>query len=203
MQKTLPKVLTVRIDTREQNPLVFPSTLTWHHGRTRHLFTIRTTSSKLPTGDYALAGFEEVSLCERKGSIRELRTNLLTKDRARWEGCVYRLTHECIYPWILLDIPYSELRTVTEYVPEPDAVVDDLLLNLTTWGVPMFWIEPGRTPVTARRTGEFVVRKLWAGVYAHHYQNHPKGDGRELVRGKIDTSPMVHVGSSDSGVSVV
>jgi hypothetical protein len=200
VKKPLPKILTVLIDTREQNPLVFPSTLTWYNGNTRHLFTVRTASSKLPTGDYALAGFEDSSLCERKGSMGELRTNLLTKDRARWEGCIYRLTKECVFPWILLDIPQSERRRVTEYVPEPDKVLDALLLNVTTWGVPVYWVEPGKTPLTARHTGEFVVRKLWAGVYAHHYNNHPKGDARGLVGGKVDTGSVVNTGSCDPEV---
>lgn len=116
---------TIYIDTREQTPLQFPAHLpilnpnklpTDRVSTTIHLSTV---SSKLATGDYALRGFEEICLIERKGSIREIAKNCLDPtDRKRFIKALDRLQSACMHPYLMLEgslLDMSQDRNVPDW----------------------------------------------------------------------------------------
>jgi hypothetical protein len=72
----------IAIDTREQNPAVFPIDKEYKSGR---LQVLGSKVQTLDTGDYSLIGYENVLRIERKAGFAELHVNLMSgsenKDR--------------------------------------------------------------------------------------------------------------------------
>ena len=74
----LPSVVTLLIDSREQIPLLFPSSVFIEVPvRVLRRVKIETKTVSLPYGDYILRGYEHVACVERKRSALELSKNLL------------------------------------------------------------------------------------------------------------------------------
>lgn len=82
---------TIIIDTREQQPWTFKN-------RT-------TATSKLDTGDYSIAGFENIVAIERKKNVSELATNI---TEPRFKDVISRLS-SIKYSFMLLEFSLKDV----------------------------------------------------------------------------------------------
>ena len=157
-----PSTITILIDSRERIPLLFPKSVKWHPDRSgkSHLILVKEKVVTLPAGDYTLEGYDDESVVERKGSVREVLGNLFTKDRRRSVAAFQRLIEACEHPYLLLDFSLSEMFTVTEHVPNPMLVLDTLLADAGNLGVTLLWGGNCKPATSRRRLGEVVLRLL-------------------------------------------
>ena len=166
MKRPPPRTLTVLVDDREKNPLRFPATLKWWDGSRSHVLGVRTLRRRMITGDYALQGYEESCLIERKGRLEELYTNFCTvKDASRMHRCLGRLVEACRHPVLLLDIPVANALTATQYAPYPPRLWDTMFRRLLRDKISVLWVPQGRSPQSAARSGELVLRYIWAAAW--------------------------------------
>ena len=121
---------------------------------------LKVVRAKLATGDYALMGYEKLSLVERKGSITELYQNCLTKDKVRFEACLKRLSEESADPWVLVEGSPSSLFKPNRHLPvEPGTVIDGLQRLLMAYNVGLL-LMPAKSAGERRAAGEWVARRL-------------------------------------------
>jgi ERCC4-type nuclease len=160
-------IATVTIDRREQRELRFPEVMKWYGDRatTGQIVIVRTQTKQMPVGDYALKGFEETCIIERKGSIRELATNLLGDDWARAMDAFKRLADATAHPYLMVECTPADLRTRSRWVHEPERVVDALAALIEKLDLRL--ILCGRvTDVKQKRTvGELMLRLMLAHAY--------------------------------------
>lgn len=161
-----PRQITVLVDNRERIPLLFPKNLVWHptRGGKGHLVKVVEKSTKILTGDYCLGGYKSGAVIERKGSLRELHQNLLTKDYRRFLSAIERLA-ECQFPYLLLDMTPGDLATVSEYVPDPSRVVDALMRIVAKYHLRLLFAGNCKYPLSRRRLGEQCLRIMMGHRY--------------------------------------
>lgn len=164
MKTRLPAHITMWVDTEEKKgPLEFTPTLRWWSpDRVCHLLHVETARRRLRTGDYAISGYEHVTLCERKGSFSELTKNLFTADRGRFIRAFDRLADECLYPVLLLDMPRT-CRT-GRYVRNPEQVVDMIMREAILRHISVVWVPPS---TQATRAGDLLLRYMWQCIWDH------------------------------------
>tara|TARA_Y100001938_G_scaffold147441_1_gene228642 strand:+ start:154 stop:672 length:519 start_codon:yes stop_codon:yes gene_type:complete len=160
-------------DTREKKPLKFPGNIrilddkTLPTSKKTVLVRIRVVKQALETGDYLLQGFESCTMIERKGSLREIAQNCLTKkDRPRFVRCLERMRDACEDPVLLLEGTPLEMARVSKHVPEPAAAVDALMRLLNEYGIRLFLL-PTQTVSHRRASGEWALRLLINGALQH------------------------------------
>ena len=159
-----PKTLTVITDTREKTPIPFPKQMTWgDHRGYRTIFSVKSVPQTLTTGDYAIDSYESIVLVERKGSIRELAGNTLSKDKARFARCLDRLGEETKYPYLLLDFPVTSVNA-DRNVDSPWLVMDRLYRACHHRGIRVWWIST-RTVASRIALGEQLLRLMWNHVW--------------------------------------
>lgn len=155
------------VDEREKRPLPIPDYITmwdpstsWEKPST-HRVRIHKVSARLKTADYALSGYENRCLIERKGSLTELHGNLLTATgRRRFTAELQRLRTETQHPIVLLEGSPHTLKAVAHPV-NPDIVRDQLLTVLHEYGI-AFHMLPTESPTARRAAGEWLVATLIA-----------------------------------------
>lgn len=157
-------------DTREKKPLIFPETLSLLDDTKPSYYRIpirvrlRVEDFALKTGDYALLEHEECCLVERKGSLREIANNCLTKDgRRRFVSQVDRLKEECKNPILMLEGTPMDLQRATKHVPEPGLALDAFQRILFERQVTLVLL-PSATVSARRAVGEWVARLLINGA---------------------------------------
>lgn len=165
MQQQIPKALTVLVDDREKYPVQFPANFRWHNASHAYLIKVHTKRVRLPTGDYALKGYEKYVLVERKGSMRELHNNLCTKDVVRFTACLHRMRKECARPILYVDLPLATVFRAGEYVPNPEMVVDKFFQRAVEFETWPLWVSTPKTLGGAQRAGELLIRTMWTAVY--------------------------------------
>lgn len=157
---------TVLVDTREKKPLVFPSYMPLASATKRSsalsvkLDTVRihTNKVRLPTGDYTLAGHQEITLIERKGSLRELIGCCLTRQGLRrFESQLSRLVEATKYPTLLLE---GRINQTAENNAAELAALDMFIRIVRRYPTVQLLIVPTATFIQRRRLGEFVCRYL-------------------------------------------
>lgn len=121
----------------------------------------------LTTGDYALQGYEDQVLVERKGGLREVAGNCLTVEgRRRFISQVDRLKAQAKHPYLMLEGSPTELQKPVANVPKPFLALDAIQRILLERGVPLLLLPS--TTITARRAmGEWVARLLINGALTH------------------------------------
>lgn len=107
----LPRSVTVCVDSREKNPLIFPSSIEVHPQGTTRRLRIFTEVRKLDAGDYALKEAPAGAGIERKASLEELCTNFCTKDWKRQRSALYRLITTYQIPYLLIEASPKQLVT--------------------------------------------------------------------------------------------
>jgi len=153
-----PEPIPVVQDTREKRPLLFPATLDYR-GRIHPVHIVKRT---MPEGDYSLDIPEPAAIVERKGSLDEIRQNLLTTDNARFLRAITRLCDSCDHPILLLEATPSDLLLPTKDIPRPGPLVQ-LLCNLcAARGILLLLPGACHFPTKRRAVGELVLRLLLA-----------------------------------------
>lgn len=156
------KTLTVVIDSREKRPLVFPATLeVWTRNKAERV-QVQTETAKLDAGDYLLKGFEDRAVVERKGSVRELAQNLLTRDQLRQGRAFRRLADACEHPYLFLHTTATSLLSANQYNSEPDRLVQKLAWALDKFGL-HFILVPLTSSVASRRLVGTIALNLLVG----------------------------------------
>lgn len=121
----------------------------------------------MKTGDYALQGHEDLVLIERKGGLREVAGNCLTKDgRRRFISQVDRLKEQAKMPYLMLEGTPSSLQKPVTNVPKPFLALDALQRILLERSVPLLLL-PANTIAARRAMGEWVARLLINGAITH------------------------------------
>lgn len=166
---------TIIQDDREKTPLLFPANMVMlddaHVPTDKRSCTVSLTVAKkrLPTGDYALEGFESKVLIERKKHLPELFTNLLTPTgRERFVKACDRLRSECAHPILILEGTIGHLvRTARAQLDvDPWLVVDALHRICLERRIQILYL-PAATPEQRRSVGEEVARLLINGALTH------------------------------------
>lgn len=188
-----PTSVTVKVDRRENVPLLFPERLKWFpvRGGPPRLLKVKTLVRTLPAGDYTLDGHEHVCIVERKASLRELYSNLFTKDHARFTAAVERLASSCQYPYLLLDAGAGDLRKTSVHVRQYEPVLDAMSAVVAHYGLRLLHLGQLRQPTTRRFGGEMVLRLMLAHAFL---------DGWEAAEDEIrDTIGRLFQGEEDAG----
>lgn len=161
--RKVPREVTVLIDSREQYPLLFPTTIEWYAkrgGRARTIF-IKCKRVRLAAGDYALEGYDDAGV-ETKRSLRELSNNAVSDDRRRALAALTRFVESYENPYLVWELSIPELFRADKYVPTPALVVDDWLDLVQSTGIKLLVVGSCKVAAARRQLGEFVVRLLLA-----------------------------------------
>lgn len=143
------------IDSREKVPLLFPATLRVNDvGR-----VLATSRSTLQTGDYSLAGSPTGCVVERKGSISEIASNLLSPDKARQLRAFDRLA-SCACPILVVEQAPSDFLRPSKYVPDPAAALDALLSALLPRRIAFWPVGNCAAPTRRRLLGELLAHVM-------------------------------------------
>lgn len=149
-------------DTREKFPLLFPASLDLH-GRIRQ---VRIVKRAMPAGDYTLDGCEDLSIVERKGSLREIHQNLLTSDKRRFKRAIDRLCGATAHPILLIEGTPYQFTTPTRDFPRPASILQLLLDLCAERRIDILMPGNFRRPARRRSTGELVLRILLSHAIA-------------------------------------
>lgn len=161
--RSLPKTITVEVDSREKFPLLFPATLrVWHDGALR-ILAVKTKRTKLDAGDYRIAGFPNC-IVERKGSVNELAGNFLNPaDAIRQANAFDRLSCACIHPVLLVEeTPTSFLRQSLTSPEDVERVVSILFEKVAQYGFQLIMMPKTTNPSSRRLAGAMVVQAMLA-----------------------------------------
>lgn len=155
--------MTVLVDSREKYPLLWPACIVWYPTRASrpfYLIHIDQQVIEMPTGDYALKGYEDTCIIERKGAQSELSTNLCSKDYKRNHAALKRLSEATAHPYLMLEetpagmLPSSYPSTR----PNPDRVVDAFLREVCQFGLSLIFTGHAKSPGNRRKLGHFMLK---------------------------------------------
>lgn len=156
--KRLPPKLTIDIDTREKNPLRFPASVCVLDGSDWRTLPVSTHRVTLSFGDYRLSEYPHLLVAERKGSVSELASNLLTDDYARTRRSLERLALGCHYPFILLE--ENTRSFLSDSTANPDHLLQRLGEALCTHGLHFLLIGSLQTPSARLNAGRFLLNLM-------------------------------------------
>ena len=169
-----PKGVTLLIDTREKRPLLFPERVLYYdRDKKPHLVRVDTARLSLRTGDYALEGYADRALVERKGSVRELCDNLLTGDRRRALSSLHRLAFGGTKSALLIEAKLSDFHPADPQLTGPPQALCELLRLASDYHIDLFFCGPLRAASTRRKLGTTVACWLIANVFD---PPQPRGD---------------------------
>jgi hypothetical protein len=157
--------LTVKIDTREKIKLVFPKRIHIFKNiksRTPELVEIKTQLVTLPQGDYTIAGYESLVGIERKGSVTEVMTNLMSTDRIRALSAYGRFAKAVKHPILLLDF---NVNSFFPTLANPANILyyqtyQELCQVSTSLGIEMWHTGTHNTPKSRLTLGYAILYKL-------------------------------------------
>jgi hypothetical protein len=155
--------IVVEVDSREKNPILFPEQVIWsarpHH---REILQVETIRRELPLGDYRLANHPRCCVIERKASLDEICTNLLSKDRHRFNNAWARFITGCGYPVLAIDGSLANFDQIRRKDgPPPEEAIRafwDMIYQRTPWIV--LWLGNTVSPLTRRKIGAQLVRLM-------------------------------------------
>lgn len=162
---TVPKQITVQIDTRERYPLFFPANIRIKDPDRPHrilIIPVLTERVKLDIGDYRLKEYPNCCVIERKGSQLELFKNLYNpRDQLRTAKALRRLS-SVEYPYLLLEVtPTGLLRKRTlPFTFDPEALVHRLSLIIAKYGLNVIWAGKSHSPSARRDLGLTLVHLM-------------------------------------------
>jgi len=159
---SLPTEITVQIDTREQYPMLFPSTI--HIGHPELSFraipvAVKQEKIALPFGDYRLAEYPDLCVFERKASQLELFKNLMeSHDRIRQAKAFRKLTCGCKAPYLLIEASPAELLAEGPRVKQPEVLCNRLSIAIAKYGLRAIFLPwKSRDSDTRRKVGTLML----------------------------------------------
>jgi ERCC4-type nuclease len=171
---SIPTEVTVLVDTREQIPMVFPTSISIPHPDISHktlLIMVKTKRTKLDFGDYTLEGHANLCTFERKSSQLELFKNLNeSNDRIRQAKAFRRLTSSCKFPYLLIEASPSELLSNSKFIKQPELVAHRLALALAKYGLHALFIPwKSRGTDVRRKVGTLMVHIMLGCILKDSY----------------------------------
>jgi hypothetical protein len=161
----IPNVITVEVDTREQVPVLFPSTIMVGHPEMTYKslpVAIREKRIALPFGDYRLAEYPDLCVIERKASQLEIFKNMNeSHDRVRQAKAFRKLASGCKCPYLMVECSPAELLSANARVKQPELVVHRLSLAIAKYGFHCIFIPwKSRSPDTRRKVGTLLLHLM-------------------------------------------
>lgn len=161
------RILTVEVDKNEQEPFTFPAQVVWTKPNgNRELCKIKTVRKRLLAGDYRLASHPTACGIERKKGIDELCSNLLTRDRARFNDAWRRFYSTFQHPVLVIEQCLSSAGSLNFSPPgltASDAMASFWRLLLSTpKPVTVIWAGRAASPTTRLNLGEQLIRMMLA-----------------------------------------
>ena len=165
--KKPPKTITVQVDTREKYPILFPATIEvfidkWKSQRVK----VVVEKKLLRIGDYRLKEYPDCCVIERKGSARELWSNMCTNDSVRAGKAFVKLMKGCQFPYLMLEVnPYtlwtSKGRFGNVQVEiNPDEVLSKLCSVIARMKLRLLWFPKPTTAENRRRLGTIMLHLM-------------------------------------------
>lgn len=174
----VPNVVTVQIDSREQVPILFPSTIMIGHPELTFKslpIAVEQERIALPFGDYRLAEYPNLCGIERKASQLEIYKNMNeSHDRIRQAKAFRKLTAGCKYPYIMVECSPAELLSESAKVKQPELVVHRLALAIAKYDLRCIFIPwKGRSPTTRRKVGTLLLHLMLGHVLKESFDVPP------------------------------
>jgi ERCC4-type nuclease len=138
---------------------------------------VRSRAKVLPAGDYALEGYEDQCIVERKGSLRELANNMLSEDWERAQDAFKRLADATAHPYLMIECSAADLKTRSRWVKEPERVVDALAALIEKLDFRLLLCGNVTSVQQKRTVGELMLRLM----LAHAYQQEEDYSGTEAL----------------------
>lgn len=161
---------TILVDSREKHPLLFPKHMTMLDPnrpvtlKRTVTVTLHPVTCALKTGDYLLQGYEDCTIVERKGSVREIAHNCLSPaDRGRFLTAIGRLAEEARRPVLLLEGSPTVLARAAGTDRDSACAIDALQRVLHEREIELH-VVPARTLDQRRACGEWIARLLINGA---------------------------------------
>ena len=169
MPRSLPRQLTVEVDTREKIPLVFPQYISVPPtascvGQPKKI-RILTKKVKLDAGDYRLKECPEICGIERKSGQSELLSNLTTKDYSRFYKALQRFSLGYLFPIMLVEATPSilmadPLPTGGVRKTDPSFMVHRLSLLVSLLHIHLIVGGHSRSVAQRRNVGRFMLHLM-------------------------------------------
>jgi hypothetical protein len=173
----VPRSVTVLVDTREKQPLLFPRRIEFFpygvhrllRGAEPSIIGVRTKRRTLKVADYTVEKWEHLTAAEKKGGIDELITNVSAGDIARFRMAIVAFATSVRHPFLFLTClptsvwcasPRNRSASVARVLDIVLATAADLDLQLI-WG--------GRAsplPGVRRRLGDIILRAMLHKIVA-------------------------------------
>lgn len=188
--------LTVIHDSREQFPLLFPSTLYWRPDDETTVFKVVVPPAKrLLTSDYYIDGHKQECMVERKASISELRANLFgtVVKRNNFLAALDRMRAECEHPILFLDMRWDDLWELEEDARGaevrrcPFPIYDHLFQELFCRGIELIGPIPARTINQRRMCGDWLLRLMLARIFPRRSWSGVGVKGSPIVKSAFPT----------------
>lgn len=174
LRYSIPNIVTVQVDTREQIPLLFPAMIQVGHPELTYLtlpVAVQVENTKLDFGDYRLKEYPDLCVVERKATQLELYKNLNeSHDRIRQAKAFRKLMCGCKHPYILVEASPAELLSSDPLIKQPELVVHRLSLALAKYGLQAIFLPwKSRSPDVRRKVGTFLVHLMLGHALAATY----------------------------------
>ncbi len=164
---TPPRKITVLVDDREKDAVLFPRSITWHptrNGKGVREIQIAVQRKRLKTGDYYLEKFRKISIMEKKGSLTEIANNTIGGGTRSFQSQLDRLRETTRYPYLLLTDSFSKMTCPSKWNTDPMRVLSHLFQECTRRNINLLWIGGAHSPKARVRLGETILRIMLSHV---------------------------------------
>ena len=174
----IPTEITVIVDTREKIPILFPSIINISHPEFIYRkipIAVKVERRKLDYGDYALDGYADICVFERKSSQFEIFKNLNeSHDRIRQAKAFRRMKSSCKFPYVLIEASPAELLKSDPKIKHPELICHRLGLALAKYGLQALFIPwKSRNANTRRKVGTLMLHIMVACILEETYDALP------------------------------
>lgn len=171
----IPNVVTIQIDSREKNPMLFPSMI--HVGDPELAYgtlpiAVQEETVALPFGDYRLKEYPKLAVFERKATQLEIYKNLNeSHDRARQARAFRKLASGCEHPYLLVEASPAELLSTNDRrAKHPELVAFRLALAIAKYDFRLIVVPwRSRSPDTRRKVGHLMLHIMLSCAVKNTY----------------------------------
>ena len=164
-------ILPITIDSREKQPIAFPSSLTALNRKTGKLalYKIELTTETLLYGDYLSSDARHAVVVERKKNMRELCGNCLNpRRRSNFVRELKNLRDRACFPWLLIEGTVDDLGKGPGDYNTNILARDHFIDLLHEYGV-SFMCARTKTQAQRLECGKWVAATILSGI---HHANH-------------------------------
>jgi ERCC4-type nuclease len=158
------KTYEILVDNREKKPLPFPEHISvWGRDQwcKQQVVGLRTRSVRMDVGDYMVEGGGLV--VERKGSLREVAQNTMSRDRNRFLAALDRLKDSAERAAVVLEETPSSIAQQESRNQKVQGAIDALMDELIVRDISLILVQ-SKTLAQRRDAARLVARLLIAGA---------------------------------------